>query len=111
MRVELWTPKRACAGLAQWCPALIAMPRESRTCATSCGWTPASSNEIAPPRAAASSGPRTVTPGTVARPSSAYARFGVQSSSRMSSYLYTNPAEIDAFVEGLEYTRSYFKLS
>ena len=33
-----------------------------------------------------------------------------QSSSRMSSYLYTNPAEIDAFVEGLEYTRSYFKL-
>jgi cysteine desulfurase/selenocysteine lyase len=41
----------------------------------------------------------------------AHARFGVQSSSRMSSYLYTNPAEIDAFVEGLEYTRSYFKLS
>ena len=40
----------------------------------------------------------------------AHARFGVQSSSRMSSYLYTNPAEIDAFVEGLEYTRSYFKL-
>ena len=41
----------------------------------------------------------------------AHARFGVQSSSRMSSYLYTTPAEIDAFVEGLEYTRSYFKLS
>ena len=40
----------------------------------------------------------------------AHARFGVQSSSRMSSYLYTTPAEIDAFVEGLEYTRSYFKL-
>ncbi|HWJ81018.1 MAG TPA: cysteine desulfurase [Nocardioides sp.] len=40
----------------------------------------------------------------------AHARFGVQSSTRMSSYLYTTPAEIDALVEGLEYTRSYFKL-
>jgi cysteine desulfurase/selenocysteine lyase len=40
----------------------------------------------------------------------AHARFGVQSSTRMSSYLYTGPAEIDALVEGLEYTRSYFKL-
>jgi cysteine desulfurase/selenocysteine lyase len=37
-------------------------------------------------------------------------RFGVQASTRMSSYLYTTPAEIDALVEGLEYTRSYFKL-
>jgi cysteine desulfurase / selenocysteine lyase len=41
----------------------------------------------------------------------AHARFGVQSTTRMSSYLYTTPAEIDALVEGLEYTRSYFKLS
>ncbi len=40
----------------------------------------------------------------------AHARFGVQSSTRMSSYLYTTPAEIDALVEALEYTRSYFKL-
>jgi cysteine desulfurase/selenocysteine lyase len=40
----------------------------------------------------------------------AHARFGVQSSTRMSSYLYTTPAEIDALVEGLEYTRHYFKL-
>jgi cysteine desulfurase/selenocysteine lyase len=40
----------------------------------------------------------------------AHARFGVQSSTRASSYLYTTPAEIDALVEGLEYTRSYFKL-
>jgi cysteine desulfurase/selenocysteine lyase len=40
----------------------------------------------------------------------AHARFGVQSSSRMSSYLYTTPAEIDTLVEALEYTRSYFKL-
>ena len=31
----------------------------------------------------------------------AHARFGVQSSTRMSSYLYTTPAEIDALVEGL----------
>jgi cysteine desulfurase / selenocysteine lyase len=41
----------------------------------------------------------------------AHARFGVQSSTRMSSYLYTTPREIDALVAGLEYTRSYFKLS
>jgi cysteine desulfurase/selenocysteine lyase len=41
----------------------------------------------------------------------AHARFGVQSSTRMSSYLYSTPAEIDALVEGLEYTRQYFKLS
>jgi len=41
----------------------------------------------------------------------AHARFGVQSSTRMSSYLYTTSAEIDALVEGLEYTRSYFKLA
>jgi cysteine desulfurase/selenocysteine lyase len=41
----------------------------------------------------------------------AHQRFGVQSSTRMSSYLYTTPAEIDALVEGLEYTRRYFKLS
>ena len=41
----------------------------------------------------------------------AHARFGVQSSTRMSSYLYTTPAEIDALVEALEYTRSYFKLT
>ncbi len=40
----------------------------------------------------------------------AHARFGVQSSTRMSSYLYTTPAEIDALIEGLEYTRSYFKV-
>lgn len=43
-----------------------------------------------------------------ARP--AHARFGVQSSTRMSSYLYTTPTEIDALVEALHYTRSYFKL-
>ena len=40
----------------------------------------------------------------------AHARFGVQASTRMSSYLYTTPAEIDALVEGLNYTRSYFKV-
>ena len=40
----------------------------------------------------------------------AHARFGVQSSTRMSSYLYTTPGEIDALVDALEYTRSYFKL-
>ena len=40
----------------------------------------------------------------------AHARFGVQSSTRMSSYLYTTPAEIDAFIEGLEYTKKYFRV-
>jgi cysteine desulfurase / selenocysteine lyase len=40
----------------------------------------------------------------------AHSRFGVQSSTRLSSYLYTTPAEIDALVDALEYTRSYFKL-
>ncbi len=43
-----------------------------------------------------------------ARP--AHDRFGVQSTVRMSSYLYTTPAEIDALVEGLNYTRDYFKV-
>ncbi|WP_299055298.1 SufS family cysteine desulfurase [uncultured Nocardioides sp.] len=41
-----------------------------------------------------------------ARP--AHARFGVQSTTRMSSYLYTTPAEVDAFVEALEAARTYF---
>lgn len=40
----------------------------------------------------------------------AHARFGVQSTTRMSSYLYTTPGEIDALVDALHYTRSYFKL-
>jgi cysteine desulfurase/selenocysteine lyase len=40
----------------------------------------------------------------------AHRRFGVQSSTRMSSYLYTTPGEIDALVEGLEYARTYFKV-
>ena len=40
----------------------------------------------------------------------AHKRFGVQSSTRMSSYLYTTPAEVDALVDGLEYTKSYFKV-
>ncbi len=38
----------------------------------------------------------------------AHARFGVQASVRASSYLYTTPAEIDALVEGLEFTKRYF---
>jgi cysteine desulfurase/selenocysteine lyase len=40
----------------------------------------------------------------------AHKRFGVQSSTRASSYLYTTPAEIDTLVEGLEYTKKYFKV-
>jgi cysteine desulfurase/selenocysteine lyase len=40
----------------------------------------------------------------------AHARFGVQSSTRMSSYLYTTPAEVDALVDRLEYTKRYFKV-
>ncbi len=40
----------------------------------------------------------------------AHLRYGVQASTRMSSYIYTTPAEIDALVDGLEYTRTYFGL-
>jgi cysteine desulfurase/selenocysteine lyase len=37
-------------------------------------------------------------------------RYGVQSSTRASSYLYTTPAEIDALIEGLHHTKRYFKV-
>jgi cysteine desulfurase/selenocysteine lyase len=40
----------------------------------------------------------------------AHKRFGVQSSTRASSYLYTTPAEIDALIDGLEYTKKYFRV-
>lgn len=40
----------------------------------------------------------------------AHKRFGVQASTRASSYLYTTPAEIDALIDGLAYTKSYFKV-
>ncbi len=40
----------------------------------------------------------------------AHKRFGVQSTTRASSYLYTTPAEIDALIDGLGYTKSYFKV-
>jgi cysteine desulfurase/selenocysteine lyase len=40
----------------------------------------------------------------------AHQRYGVQSSTRASSYLYTTPAEIDALIDGLEYTKRYFKV-
>jgi cysteine desulfurase/selenocysteine lyase len=40
----------------------------------------------------------------------AHKRFGVQSSTRASSYLYTTPGEIEALVEGINYTRDYFKV-
>ena len=40
----------------------------------------------------------------------AHKRYGVQSSTRASSYLYTTPAEVDALIEGLEYTKRYFKV-
>jgi cysteine desulfurase / selenocysteine lyase len=41
----------------------------------------------------------------------AHKRYGVQSSTRASSYLYTTPAEIDALIDGLEHTKSYFKVA
>jgi len=41
----------------------------------------------------------------------AHARFGVQSSTRASFYLYTTPAEIDALVEGIEHTQRFFKVT
>ena len=41
----------------------------------------------------------------------AHARYGVQSSTRASSYLYTTPAEIDALIEGINHTKNYFKVT
>jgi cysteine desulfurase/selenocysteine lyase len=38
----------------------------------------------------------------------AHQRFGVQSTARASFYLYTTPAEIDALVDALQYTKKYF---
>jgi cysteine desulfurase/selenocysteine lyase len=38
-------------------------------------------------------------------------RFGVQSSSRASFYLYTTPQEVDALVDGLGFVRSFFKVA
>jgi cysteine desulfurase/selenocysteine lyase len=35
-------------------------------------------------------------------------RFGLQSSTRASFYLYTTTAEIDALIDGLDYTRTFF---
>jgi cysteine desulfurase / selenocysteine lyase len=40
----------------------------------------------------------------------AHQRFGVQASVRASSYLYTTPEEIDALIDGLEYTKKYFRV-
>lgn len=40
----------------------------------------------------------------------AHARFCVQSTTRASFYLYTTPAEIDALVDALEYTKKFFKV-
>lgn len=40
----------------------------------------------------------------------AHKRFGVQASTRASSYLYTTPGEIDALIDGLEFTKNYFKV-
>ena len=40
----------------------------------------------------------------------AHKRYGVQSSTRASSYLYTTPEEIDALIEGINYTKNYFKV-
>src|SRR3546814_6233550 len=40
----------------------------------------------------------------------AHKRYGVQASTRASSYLYTTPGEIAALVAALEYTRSYLTL-
>jgi len=38
----------------------------------------------------------------------AHSRLGVQSSTRASFYLYTLPEEVDALIEGLDYTKRYF---
>jgi len=40
----------------------------------------------------------------------AHARFGVQSSTRASFYLYTTPAEIDRLVEGIDQVKQFFQV-
>jgi cysteine desulfurase/selenocysteine lyase len=40
----------------------------------------------------------------------AHQRFGVQASTRASSYLYTTPGEVDALIDALEFTKNYFKV-
>ncbi len=40
----------------------------------------------------------------------AHVRFGVQSSTRASFYLYTTPGEVDALIDGLEQTKRFFKV-
>jgi cysteine desulfurase / selenocysteine lyase len=40
----------------------------------------------------------------------AHQRFGVQASTRASAYLYTTRAEIDALVEGIQYTKKFFRV-
>ena len=40
----------------------------------------------------------------------AHQRFGVQASTRASAYLYTTKAEVDALVEGIEYTKKFFRV-
>jgi cysteine desulfurase / selenocysteine lyase len=40
----------------------------------------------------------------------AHKRFGVQSSTRASAYLYTTQAEIDTLVEGILYTKKFFRV-
>jgi len=41
----------------------------------------------------------------------AHARYGVQSSTRASFYLYTTPAEVDALVQSLDRTKHFFKVA
>jgi cysteine desulfurase / selenocysteine lyase len=40
----------------------------------------------------------------------AHQRFGVQSSTRASGYLYTTQGEVDALVEGIHYTKKFFRV-
>ncbi|MGH3316887.1 MAG: aminotransferase class V-fold PLP-dependent enzyme, partial [Nocardioidaceae bacterium] len=40
----------------------------------------------------------------------AHKRFGVQASTRASGYLYTTQSEIDALVEGIHYTKKFFRV-
>ncbi|MEJ7706000.1 MAG: cysteine desulfurase [Nocardioidaceae bacterium] len=41
----------------------------------------------------------------------AHARFGVQSTTRASFYLYTTPSEVDALISGLEHTKRFFQVT
>src|SRR3954451_23863166 len=87
-RVVAATPKRCISGCAQWWPARTQTPLSPRISAMSCGCAMSSVNATSAPWRSASLGPMTVTSGSSARRSSAYA-----ARSRSCSRMFSIPIE------------------